>query len=280
MVVQECLADPLSSCSGRSDYHEQFAALYDTFYKSRDVPGEVRFAAGLLALDHTDERPAHVLDFGCGTGSHVLAFREQGFRATGFDISPAMIARATAKIEPAFGDDVRFESGVFADFCARMNGFRFRGAVSMFNVLNCMDSLGEMLEQLKLIAGTLQPGARFLLEVWNGAAVFADEPRPDVRRCRASQNGAKEVVRITLPQLDRVNQVCELRYRVLTLDRDSMSFEEFESLHRLRFLTPVQYRQLFDLAGFTLIDEFPKCKPGTPVTEHDWHISYLVRRNP
>ena len=265
---------------GRGDYHEQFAALYDAFYKARDVAGEARFAAGLLCLDSPGGGDAHVLDFGCGTGSHAMAFGERGIRATGFDVSPAMITRARAKVTPKWEDRVRFEAGSFKELCAGMNGCRFDGAISMFNVLNCMDSPAEMLEQLELIAGVLAPGARFLLEVWNGAAVFADEPRPDVRRCLISDDGQREVVRITLPDLDRINQVCELRYRVLTLDRASESFEEFESLHRLRFLTPVQYRQLFELAGLTLIDEFPKGRPGIEITEHDWHIGYLVRRDP
>ncbi len=263
----------------QTDYHEQFAALYDTFYKTRDVADESRRATELLELSGASDPCPQVLDFGCGTGSHALAFRAQGLRATGFDISPAMIERARAKLAPDDADSVRFETGMFSDLCARMNGHRFDGAVSMFNVFNCMDSPGMMLEQLRLIAGTLAAGARFLAEVWNGVAVFADEPRPDVRRCFHGENGAREVVRITLPKLNRINQVCELRYRVLTLDRVSMSFDEFESIHRLRFLTPVQYRQLFELAGLTIVDEFPKGQPGTPVTEHDWHISYLVRRD-
>jgi hypothetical protein len=41
----------------------------------------------------------------------------------------------------------------------------------------------------------------------------------------------------------------------------------------------VQYRHLFELAGLEIVDEFPKARLKTPVTEHDWYISYLVRRS-
>jgi hypothetical protein len=87
------------------------------------------------------------------------------------------------------------------------------------------------------------------------------------------------MIRITIPNLDRVAQVCTLRYRVLNLDRATGNFTEFESVHRLRFLTPVQYRHLFELAGLTVLEEFPKARPGTSVTEKDWYISYLLRRD-
>ncbi|MBW8793824.1 MAG: class I SAM-dependent methyltransferase [Streptomyces sp.] len=44
------------------------------------------------------ERPADVLDLGCGTGSLALLAAEQGHRVTGVDSSPAMLERARAKL--------------------------------------------------------------------------------------------------------------------------------------------------------------------------------------
>jgi SAM-dependent methyltransferase len=261
----------------QTDYHERFAAVYDAFYATRDSVGECRLAAELLGLSNGRAQRSRVLDFGCGTGSHVLSFAGAGLEAVGFDVSPAMIAKARAKKPEATSAPVRFESGDFSAFCARTNGVRFDGATSFFNVLNCMTSPAAMLADLALLRRSLGDGAALLADVWNGAAVFADEPRPDVRHFRSKENDAAEIVRITVPELDRVNQRCRLRYRVLTLDRRTGRFDEFESLHNLHFLTPVQYRHLFELAGFDIADEFPKGRPGEPVTAGDWYISYLVR---
>lgn len=259
------------------DYHEQFAAVYDTFYGNRDIAGECRFAAELLDLSNGRATSGRVLDFGCGTGSHVLTFAREGIAATGFDVSSAMIAEARAKRPEAASAAVRFEAGSFSDFCARTNGNRFAGAASFFNVLNCMESPAAMLEDLTRLRRCLCPGGCFLADAWNGAAVFMDEPHPDVRHFKRDANDSSEIVRITVPTLDRVNQRCSLRYRVLTLDRESGRFAEFESVHRLLFLTPVQYRHLFELAGFAIVDEFPKGRLGEPVSAQDWYISYLVR---
>ena len=262
-----------------ADYHEHFAALYDTFYRARDVASETRLAAGLLGLDEGRVPGAHVLDFGCGTGSHALAFAETGIAATGFDPSPAMIASARTKQPAPESVPVRFETGAFDDFYRQLDGTRFDGAVSFFNVLNCMVSPEAMLSHLRLLRSRLAVSAKMLVEEWNGAAVFADKPRPNVRHFSADDKPTCEIVRIMVPDLDRISQICTLHYRVLTLDRATAGFTEFESVHTLRFLTPVQYRHLFELADLSIVEEFTPDRPGEPITENDWYISYLVRRD-
>ncbi|MCH7924116.1 MAG: methyltransferase domain-containing protein [Planctomycetes bacterium] len=262
-----------------ADYHAQFASVFDTIYQDRDVAAESRSCMKLLQLDGARGRGAHVLDFGCGTGSHVFAFAETGLAATGFDVSAAMIAQARKKTPSAGSAPVHFESGNFSDFRRQQNGTKFSGAVSLFNVFNCMPTPAAMLSHLRLIRDGLAPGARFVVDVWNGAAVFADEPRPSVRHFSQEKRPDHELVRITVPKLDRIEQVCELHYRVLTLNRAAGSFTEFESVHTLRFLTPVQYRHLFEMGGLAIVDEFVHGRPGTPVTEHDWYISYLLRND-
>lgn len=265
----------------RPDYHEQFAATYDTFYRQRDVEGEVAFATEQLGLSNGRTGDARLLDFGCGTGSHVLAFARRGITATGFDISDAMIAQATAK--SAGQSDTRarvdFAAGELRAFCAALGDERFDGAVSFFNVLNCIPTPSAMVDDLSLIRDLLAPQARFLIDVWNGAAVFVDEPRPDVRHYPDEHDPDVEMIRITLPQIDRVEQCCTLRYRVLMLNRRDGRFSEFESVHSLRFLTPAQYRHLFELSGLSIRDEFPKGRPGVRITAGDWYISYLLQRD-
>ena len=257
------------------DYHEQFAAVYDSFYRRRDVSGEVSLGIELLALPG-DGSPSGILDFGCGTGSHVLEFARRDVAATGFDVSEAMVAEAQQKAKSAPGANAVFAHGDFGDFCVSEGHHRFHGAVSYFNVLNCMNSADVMLRHLEQIRGLLVSGGRLMIDVWNGAAVYADEPRPDVRHFVDDDDADVERIRITIPTIDRVEQRCTLQYRVLTLNRSDGRFCEFESVHRLHFLTPTQYRHLFALAGLTLIDEFPKGKPGTPISDRDWYITYLV----
>ncbi len=261
-----------------ADYHERFAAVYDTLYADRNVAADARYASGLLGLEKVNAEPRHVLDFGCGCGAHVLAFAEMGLDAAGFDTSPAMLERARARAAPKGSGAVRFFTGDFAEFCDSLNGTYFDGVVSIFQVFNCMESPQRMLRDLRLIRGRLSEHGRFLIDLWNGAAVFDEDPRPDVRHFSRPDDPNVEIIRITVPQLDRVSQRCTLQYRFMTVDRaKGGTWSEFESIHQLTFLTPLQYRHLFELAGFRILDEFRRGSPGTPITAHDWYISYLLQ---
>ena len=261
------------------DYHERFASTYDSFYADRDVLADARYAAALLGLGAGPARRQTVLDIGCGCGSHVLAFASLGFDATGIDKSPAMIARATAKPVPAGAAKVRFVAEQFPQFCAALNGHTFDGMVSIFQVFNCMGSPGEMLEHLRLVRDKLAIGGRFLIDLWNGAAVFAEDPRAGEARFPCVDDPSQEIVRTTTPHLDRINQRCTLYYRIATIERATgTKFDAFESLHEITFFTPLHYRHLFELAGLRVLDEFKRGCPGTAITERDWYISYLVDR--
>ena len=258
------------------DYHQDFASVYDTMYRTRDICGEVEQAIDLLHLGEQGGGEC-LLDFGCGTGSHVLAFAERGIATTGFDVSEAMVGQARCKPVDRKSAAVTFVAGDFERLCQSWNGERFTAVSSFFNVLNCCPTPATMLFQLKLIRSRMAPGAMGLLELWNGAAVFSDQPHPSVRHYCVGDGSDCEITRITEPKLDRINQVCTLAYRILTLDKAAGTYSEFESVHRLRFLTPVQYRHMFELAELEIVDECPKGAPGKPITDHDWYICYIVR---
>ncbi|WP_241741054.1 class I SAM-dependent methyltransferase [Streptomyces sp. L2] len=76
-------------------------AAADTFDDEPDHglrdPG-VRAAWAARLRTWLPDRPADVLDLGCGTGSLSLLASEQGHRVTGVDRSPAMVDRARAKL--------------------------------------------------------------------------------------------------------------------------------------------------------------------------------------
>ena len=58
----------------------------------------VREAWAARLLSWLPDRPADVLDLGCGTGSLSLLASEQGHRVTGVDASPAMVEQARGKL--------------------------------------------------------------------------------------------------------------------------------------------------------------------------------------
>ncbi|MEU9408953.1 class I SAM-dependent methyltransferase [Streptomyces sp. NPDC048281] len=99
-------------------------------------------------------RPADVLDLGCGTGSLALLAAEQGHRVTGVDSSPAMVARARAKLA---GRDAVFLLG---DAAAPPVGELLFDAVLVRHVLWALPDPARVLRHWR---GLLRPGGRFVL---------------------------------------------------------------------------------------------------------------------
>ena len=115
---------------------------------------EVRLAWAARCRSWLPERPADVLDLGCGTDSLALLAAEQGHRVTGVDGSPEMVARARAKLA---GRDAVFLLG---DAAAPPVGERLFDVVLVRHVLWALPDPARVLRHWR---GLLRPGGRFVL---------------------------------------------------------------------------------------------------------------------
>ncbi|NKQ23932.1 class I SAM-dependent methyltransferase [Streptomyces galbus] len=109
------------------------------------------------------ERPADVLDLGCGTGSLSLLAAEQGHRVTGVDASARMVDLARAKLA---GRDAVFLRG---DAAAPPVGERRFDVVLVRHVLWTLPGPARVLRHWRAL---LRPGGRFVLVegVWGTVA--------------------------------------------------------------------------------------------------------------
>lgn len=84
------------------DAYGRIARWYDTIFDSMN--------AGLRAVGKKMFAPSEgmtVLDVGCGTGSHLLAYQKAGCEVYGIDMSPAMLKIAQKKL----GDQAKLYQG-------------------------------------------------------------------------------------------------------------------------------------------------------------------------
>lgn len=139
--------------------------IYDRYAEVYDRSGQSDFSERARAyLDRL--LPRHqwtgrsVLDLACGTGTLALALARQGFRVTGVDASPAMLAAAQAKAADA-GLSITF-------LCQDMRELRLSESVDLavcfYDSINYLLSLEDLARTFGRVAAALAPGGLFVFD--------------------------------------------------------------------------------------------------------------------
>lgn len=102
-----------------------------------------------------------ILDINCGIGIDVVTLSERGYRASGIDISPGMIAQATERSRNSRAGKPEFFVGSFDDL-SMFASKSFDLVLSNFGGLNCVPSLTRCASE---IARVLRPGGYFVAVV-------------------------------------------------------------------------------------------------------------------
>lgn len=106
-------------------YEESAEVVYDLLNTARgkDYVGEAAAVADIIRRTSPDART--LLDVGCGTGRHLVAFTELGLECEGVDISEAMLQQARPRLGTTrlhAGDMRTFELGRQFDAVVVLNG--------------------------------------------------------------------------------------------------------------------------------------------------------------
>lgn len=139
-------------------FDDDYLRIYRPQFTEAATAAEVDFIEQSLGLAAGDA----VLDLACGFGRHAIAMARRGYRVTGLDFNPGYLAIAAGEARAA-GAEVRWEAG---DMRALSGTGRYRGVYSYFTSFGYFgDDDNERV--LAEVAGVLEPGGRFLLDVMN-----------------------------------------------------------------------------------------------------------------
>jgi glycine/sarcosine N-methyltransferase len=111
-----------------------------------------------------------VLDAACGTGQHLIRFRQWGLECVGSDADPEMIARARANAAAA-GVRIDFFVARFADLAGCIET-PFDAVLCVGNSLSMVPE-GEVAASLSGLGAAVRPGGVLVLHVLNALA-FAE----------------------------------------------------------------------------------------------------------
>src|SRR5687768_10167883 len=152
-----------------------FGALYDAvpaYEARRDVA---------FYVQHAGAAGGDVLEIGCGTGRVLLPMARAGATVTGLDGSREMLARCRSKVaaEPAATRArVTLVAGDATDFDL---GRSFRLVVAPFRILQQLVTIEEQLGCAISVARHLEPGGRFILDVFNPSFAAMTSDRSEER---------------------------------------------------------------------------------------------------
>jgi SAM-dependent methyltransferase len=228
---------------------EAYSQYYDLLYRDKDYAAEADYLHGLIERERPGSRT--LLDLGCGTGRHDFLLAERGYRVTGVDMSADMLkvaeaerskrlASATAGAPPSFAQgDVR---------SVRL-GQRFDVVVSLFHVMSYQTSNQDLMAAFGTLREHVAPGGLVLFDAWYGPTVLTD--RPAVRVKRLSGDGF-DVTRVAEPAFHPNENVVDVNYQIMILDRESQRTEQLRETHRMRYLFVPEVQQMLDRVGLEL----------------------------
>jgi SAM-dependent methyltransferase len=184
---------------------------YDVIFDD-DTAREAAFLEGLFER-HGRSRGRRCLEPACGSGRLVVEMVRRGWKVTGFDLSPEMVAYSRRRLA---------EEGLRASVVeARMEDFRLRGR---FDLAHCLVSTfkhlldeGSALAHLTRVAAALAPGGLYVLGLH--LSDYSDTQR---RRERwvARRGGTRVTCNLQSWPPDRRRRVERVRSRLLVEEGD------------------------------------------------------------
>jgi SAM-dependent methyltransferase len=199
-----------------------------------------------------------VLELGCGSGRVTLAIARAGFRITGLDLSPKMLAQAEDKLAKA-PDEVRSRVTLVQ---GNMTNFdldkRFPLVIIPFRPFQHLLEVERQLDCLAQARKHLQPNGRLILDFFQTDARRMHDPQfleerqaaeylmPDGRKVRLSE-------RVTaFHRADQVNDV-EMIYRVTHADGRE---ERLVMAFPFRYFFRYEVEHLLARCGFQVDETF------------------------
>jgi SAM-dependent methyltransferase len=138
---------------------DRFARFYDEDYRHYDDD-----VAAILHLAQEMDGP--VLELGCGTGRLLVPLAAVGLPVTGVDISPALLAKARAKLETVPSrDQVALVEADLRTLALPQQEFAFAFCTSN-TLMHLADAAGQ-LAVLERAAAHLRPGGLLLIDLFN-----------------------------------------------------------------------------------------------------------------
>lgn len=223
---------------------ERYANYYDLLYNDKDYEGEATFVADLVSR-HIPNATS-ILELGCGTGKHALAFARRGYNVAGVDLSHEMTTQARRRLSNAIlpvNIHVSFEEGDIRTL--RLNK-TYDVVISLFHVMSYQVTDDDVLAALVTAEQHLKPGGIVIFDYWCSSAV---RRHPPTMRVKSVEDDVIRVKRVARPSMHSDDNVVDVRYYITVENKVNKSTERVFERHRMRHFSEDEFKRSFRKVG-------------------------------
>lgn len=245
-----------------------YAPWYDLLYQDKDYAAETSFVEARLRDHGVTE--GKLLDLGCGTGLHALAFARRGWHVAGIDLSHEMIASAKVRSARA-GLSIPFRQGNACEIGPERD---FDAVVSLFHVASYQTSDDALAAMFRTAHAALKPGGVFLFDYWYGGAVLAQGVET---RVKVIEQKPLRLTRIAQSDHDEQAATVTVNYTLFCEDTDRATIRRVDESHFMRYWFPFEIGASLKITGFDPIGNYAWLSDASP-DSRTWAAYCIARK--
>lgn len=235
----------------------EYAEYYDLLYQDKDYSAESQYVSTLI--DRFCPSMSSLLDVGCGTGRHAVAFCREGVTVAGLDCSEEMLATGKVKYPQIALHHGRAESFQLPS--------RFDVITSLFHVISYQTGNDALMAMVRNIYCHLNDGGIFIFDFWYGPAVLTEKPSVRIKRV---QDEKHELTRISEPDVDYNANTVKVHFDLLIKNRQTQVTREVRETHLMRYFFLPELELVLQAVGFKVFFA-GEWMNGCPLSEKSWN---------
>jgi 2-polyprenyl-3-methyl-5-hydroxy-6-metoxy-1,4-benzoquinol methylase len=244
-------------------YFDKFSQYYDIIHAEK----KYEFECELIKKYSNGFDSA--LDIGCGTGNHSKILSKDFTQIIGCDFSESMLNVAREKFEKSKIRNVQFVNTNLENIKEN-----FDTVISMFNVVNHIHSLDELINFFTQIKKKLNPSGTLVFDCWNGTACRIEKPKEFSKKFLQYDWYTLELT--TKTKTDLFNSLSNVKTNVKIYSETEVIEEfDYQILHKL--WTPDILTSIVEMTGMKVEKIFPNIFDSEKAKDSDYRITFICK---